>query len=322
VGCLGNGNCSGGTPICDPGTKKCATCLADNSGCSAPKPFCDTSAGTGSCVGCRNNGDCVSPKTCDGTKTCVGGTSPDGQPCTDSSQCLDGLCMTEASWGMPKGECSGTCTTLGAACAGGGVCVQGGSGNYCRTKCSCSGTYCSNNGGCRAGYGCATVLYDASNQASQVDICIPICNSNSQCSSGQCNLYSGWCEATSTRHKTGDTCTQDSDCESYYCLTDATDGWPNGYCTTICNSSDPVCPDGNWCNKYDSYPGVSFCYEKCTYSWDCPRWYTENYSCWGTGKPDNSSVCWADCFDANGYCTDSSQCCSPLTCDTANSVCK
>jgi hypothetical protein len=260
----------------------------------------------GKCEGCRTASDCTDPTkpVCDSTHTCVpnNATLADGQPCTASTQCTGGTCLDEPTYGRPNGYCSGTCTTPGSTCPGGGICI-GGNGSYrCVEKCTCSGTNCSNNGSCRVGYGCMNYMVDYTGSSATALVCEPLCDKNSQCANGTCNLYSGFCTAILGLAKNGSECSSNSDCESRLCLTEADQYFPGGYCASSCLIADKICPDSGYCATSGSTDASGTCFQSCVNSSTCSYYDScQTYS--------GNSICYPFCWGVGGSCSRNTDCC-------------
>ncbi|HJL19698.1 MAG TPA: RCC1 domain-containing protein [Sandaracinaceae bacterium LLY-WYZ-13_1] len=102
-GRLGNEDCSGATPVCDPSARACVGGLAE-ADCSGATPVCDTDAREG--VGCLMDGDCeaIVPRCDTGAQRCVECLAV--QDCDDGDRCTVDPC-----------EADGTCShTVRPAC--------------------------------------------------------------------------------------------------------------------------------------------------------------------------------------------------------------
>jgi hypothetical protein len=103
-----------------------------------------------------------------------------GGPCSISSGCTGGHCLTEAFDGFPHGLCTEECDPESDPCPAGSVCiVSPGWMNLCEPDCSV--------GSCRPGYQCA--------DEGEHRICKPACTANDQCRFGCC-LAEGSCDGS------------------------------------------------------------------------------------------------------------------------------
>lgn len=112
VECLDSGQCGGSTPICDPSSFDCRTCLADNTGCAGGTPVCDVSggAGDGACV------ECLEDSTCSGATPVCDTEAKACRTClADHRGCSGATPYCDASAGGGMGAC-GECISQ-AHCA-------------------------------------------------------------------------------------------------------------------------------------------------------------------------------------------------------------
>lgn len=119
TGCAGDGDCSGGAPVCDLDLAQCVECLlADDSGCAGDTPYCvgaDNSASE--CVECRSVEDCgFEAPLCDDGACVACMTEGDCVPfsgtplCRDDGQCVACLSEAECEAGEPVCDETGRCT--------------------------------------------------------------------------------------------------------------------------------------------------------------------------------------------------------------------
>jgi len=156
VGCLSNGDCSGGTPACNTTTRTCVECATDTQCGTTAKPFCSSA---GACVGCAmapagasacTKKDATHP-VCGATGACVEcAADPD---CHDASKPLCAAATATCvpcSMGAPSGAAA--CAKKDAAhpaCGATGACVE------CAADADCHDAnrgFCASNGTC---VGCA-----------------------------------------------------------------------------------------------------------------------------------------------------------------------
>lgn len=190
------------------------------------------------CLLYENGGNPV-PAKCGGERTAV-----DGGPCTCSADCRSesAVCLDEATTGMPRGVCARQCGAT-PDCEPGFVCMEG----YCFAGCMISDD-------CGAGRACAPTNVDgAANRAA----CTFLCDEDSDCSSGNCNVYRNMC-LPQGRVPSGAgvsaVCGRDSDCKSNACL--------DGACLTRCDRDNPRCPDDALCIE-------GLCLAECRNDADC-----------------------------------------------------
>jgi len=260
VACTANTYCKGAAATCNTTTNQCVGCLtrADCSGA------CQTCTG-GVCTAVQNQDDPgVCPGTCDSTGACKakqGQTCQTATDCTGGLPCSDGYCCNSACGGSCQ-ACNvpaslGTCTTLAAnaqphtghpPCTGtdpgcGGSCQGSATCSYptsaCGTaSCTASGSYqaagtCSN-GACTMPppQACASGKYCTGGACADLVANGGTCQSNGQCSSGNCSsstccasgltACSGTCMNLSSNNSNcgscGNSCTAGSSCSGGSCL--------------------------------------------------------------------------------------------------------
>jgi uncharacterized repeat protein (TIGR01451 family) len=137
-----NGNaCLGTTPVCNPATEICTACASDN-GSASPgacpsvlAPFCAT---TGACGKCTTSSDCSGAHAgpvCDSASGACGTACQADADCTTTQWCSpvtsgNGACVSKLANGAPLPTAAGTCTaTSGARVCASGVCDT--TGNEC-----------------------------------------------------------------------------------------------------------------------------------------------------------------------------------------------
>lgn len=252
--------------------------------------------------------DCADSK-CAASPACA--NLSDGLPCASDSQCGGGKCRTEAATGDPNGACSNSVSCSVSAQTGcrGGLCVEAGSFDLCRMR--CTGTGLGATGRCRAGYACLDTDSDTTNST---NYCLSLCSSDAECQGGAagygCNLWSKRCEQKDKGlSKYGAPCSSASQCESGYC----TRAFPGGYCIGVCSGTQKSCgPDGA-CYYYSSFgDNIGACWKSCSTNSQCrqPDYHCENL---GQGK-----IC--TCRLTGEPCLSNSECCSGM-CDVTFSTC-
>jgi hypothetical protein len=214
-----------------------------------------------------------------------------GQSCDSDDVCLSGLCFDEVTTGWPDGLCGQDCSLV--PCPIGSRCFDVGPYDLCLPACS-------DNDGCRPGYGCfdATASTDT---ATEPNYCLPNCKDDSQCPDTQtCNAYTGLCEPLGDLARNGEGCTNDGDCEGQICLTEATENFPGGTCVSVCDG-EGLCPGDGICR---TIPGTNwdltgYCFDGCTSNADC----RENYSCIsGSCYPGAPAGCGNNSVDLGEIC--------------------
>jgi hypothetical protein len=247
------------TSICEVGVSQCpesGVCLAISAG--------------------SNLGDCAPPCNADGTcadatlqcgkitsgpsgcifpmSDCLGSAAKDvyGADCNCAADCPTGAtCQTEMASGNPHGICIANCQPGITDCGPSAHCLTTQSGSYCAATCMVD-TDCP---------GVADVC-DTDN------ICLSICQSNSDCLSGACDLYTGRCGiASTTGAGVGAVCQADGDCISGECV--VLDGG-SGFCSSLCSVSRQGCPDHAVCIDTEGDAGnEGICVKACATDADC-----------------------------------------------------
>jgi hypothetical protein len=114
--------CSGDKPVCDPGSGTCVGCVGD-SDCMSPQ-VCDTTSHT--CVACTSDAQCMPGTVCGPSGQCVDGCS-DSQPCAGGKACCNKVC-TDLSGNVDAcGACDKPCDKPAHAAVSceGGMCKMG-----------------------------------------------------------------------------------------------------------------------------------------------------------------------------------------------------
>ena len=87
--------------------------------------------------------------------------------------------------------------------------------------------------------------------------CIAFCARPSDCRSGVCDPYNGYC-ANAHANPTGGgflaPCTQDTDCKSLFCAP-PNDPWLPNRCNTDCRAGASTCPEGGVCAPFSGNYG-------------------------------------------------------------------
>lgn len=207
----------------------------------------------GACVLYQSSGDEVEPGC--GAK----GQSPDGAGCTCTSDCATAaqgtVCLNEFTTGVPQGLCAHDCAE-DSDCNPGYLCTEGVCGPRCATSEECG-----------VGRSCDDLPND-------VRACTFLCDEDSDCSVGVCNLYSSRCVRGDLPSGGGvaAACTESSQCKSGVCL--------SGACFARCDASAQRCPDSATCVE-------GLCLVPCATSADCEGLGTPSCEDVGIGK-----VCW------------------------------
>lgn len=258
--CGVNEQCPSNHCIHDPYASPTCSGATDAMGC------CDdgTLGGAKGNVPTLGQGTCAASQNCDpyDAYTSGGNTTYDYCACTASSQCgkysgcdsappltSTQLAADDAFNCQPRPKTS--CTTVGAACAGGGVCVSvSGQGNYCEcsdnSQCGtgslcnkdynqCTGGICTHNGSATPdNFDCATRVSHTS--------CTP--PTTLGCSPGTYNATTSKCVCSADSQCNSNSCaTDNAGCSGGSCTGTAGKGGADG-CVTACSVSLGTCSPG------------------------------------------------------------------------------
>jgi hypothetical protein len=193
-----------------------------------------------------------------------------GSACTSTANCQTGLtCLTPnddlaTGAGVPNGICTLDCTSNpGTACAPyNGSCVSFEAGalakGFCMENCTQGVAASAANMKChlRQDFACATLGGGA--------VCVPICTDDAECGSRKCNPGTGLCEAQRMAGAPlGASCTVDSDCAGFFCLsfnTPPADGGPApGACSEFCRFGNTTSGCEFRITSLDAGPPVGAC---------------------------------------------------------------
>jgi hypothetical protein len=187
--------------------------------------------------------------------------SPAGDPdraCTCDGTCEAGaVCLMEELNGRAGGSCYLECDPRVA-----GSCP---SGSHCDpfsdtpTEGSCT-TPCTRDSDCGVGRLCYVAL----------NKCYPLCALPSDCRTGVCDVYSGFCGNARSNPSGGGflaPCLRDTDCKSLYCALPEDPWFPNR-CEVDCRVGVSTCPEGGLCVALSGSYGT--CVKPCVNGWGCP----------------------------------------------------
>lgn len=272
----------------------------------APAQCVRFSGGSPSCAatpaGCTSDVDCDATEMCNrSTGACVprptGGTTPLGGACTDSTECVSGLCYVGACSqgcdGLSPTSCPAGfyCNSSATGTCGEGLCLAGGAGPgadgaACAAATDCASLNC-------AGGVCARP-------------CLP--GGAVGCDEGfACQVIAGGCGGcVADRGGLGDPCAMSSDCASNLC---ATDGAGTMFCTALCDPANPAsCAAGYDCVDAGGVavcaPGAGSLGSGCATNEECVSGIcaTEGDTTYCTRLCDSANPCPADftCAAAGG----------------------
>jgi hypothetical protein len=172
----------------------------------------------------------------------------DGQNCACTSDCATAavgtLCFTEGVTGWAQGFCGHQCS----------------SDRECGTGTICAGRICQ--AVCRVPDDCGTGRICDFRSADDQLSCASLCDEDTDCLSGHCNVYSGRCTASIpalTGAGAAGACATNTDCRSDSCVM--------GACLSRCDSRFQRCPDATRCVALEGNSGL--CLPACASDADC-----------------------------------------------------
>lgn len=337
VGCDSTGDADCSNTCGDGLTEGSETCDGDCPTTCDDRDACTVDSFTGSAETCS--------LTCDATPIteCAGGDGCCAPGCTATN---DTDCSASCGNGqLDPGElCDGDCPT---SCDDGVACTEDrpvGAAATCNVQCINDPITV-----CAAGDGCCP---DGCSSANDADCaCVPrtcdemgwTCGSldtgcNSTVSCGTCLATQmcdgGTCVEVPANRGIGSACTSDNDCNSGFCLSEAGNGMPGGYCVAVCDGLFNQCAEGTCvggrCLKecgtdsdcrtgYECYAtlgstvnacqpvglGARTVGQSCTTSMDCAG--GENVFCEGPAAGYKNGYCQKYC-DTNNPCPFGSHC--------------
>jgi hypothetical protein len=175
-----------------------------------------------------------------------------GAACSEGT-CGEGFCITQTGLGWPGGYCSTRC---GDGCPQGGICYE--PFDICLTPCA---------GGCRSGYTCST-------------------------SFGADALDAAACVPGSPSGQVGSACADNGVCPvGGLCLSEASSGWPGGYCTVGCVVGQSGCGPGATCFDLDGGGDTPpLCLDGCASDTECRPGYVCETTYFGRALPSASCI--------------------------------
>jgi hypothetical protein len=183
-----------------------------------------------------------------------------GEACTDASECKSGACLAEP--GFAENACSAECSDA-APCPEGAVCAKYGEASMCFAACGqdadCREKHVCEGKACRApctqdvqcpapqkcfsGHCKPNCVDDAdcgTDKRCQEKKCLPLCRKDAECLPGEaCEVSSGRCTPKPGK-KMGETCSQDKECATGYCL-------PTRRLCSISCAGSTACPSDYTC---------------------------------------------------------------------------
>jgi hypothetical protein len=188
------------------------------------------------------------------------GSIPDGDPCECSTGCASGVCATEEyslatqGYGLVQGMCIRACEG-DDQCGPGYACIRDGTAlGVCFLECETVDT-------CPPTRTCGRPFGEGSPR-----VCIPLCQGDSECRGGSCDLYTGSCGGMSdpTLGGLSADCTDPSECRGGSCLV-------AGICSAHCSVARQGCPEDGVCIENGDGDDSGACLKRCVVDSDCPH---------------------------------------------------
>jgi hypothetical protein len=238
--------------------------------------FVEIPCGPSSCGGCCDTNNKCWPG---GNRFACGAGGNYCHSCTAMQACMAGSCelLPDMGAGGGNGDTGGGDEVTG----GGGQSASGGGGEMASGGGGSGAGGATGGGGAATGGGVAATGGGAADAgpACGPETCDGCCNAAGHCVSGKAHSACGWygeactsctssqtclADCVSTPTHVGTACMGDTDCSAVgtdaYCFTAATDGYPDGYCTTSCGVSSD-CGPGAAC--FDLTTSGAACFAVC-----------------------------------------------------------
>jgi hypothetical protein len=245
---------------------------------------------------CERDRDCADGRVCRSGWCVLGGRACDALGCDDFEECTEDSCQA--------GDCVHTPLEDGTSCGGEGTCVAAAT---CQAG-SCQGEPQPEGQPCDDGFFCTEL--DACDGSGG---CVGLerhCDSDGECSAGQCNEDVDACEKVPAEDYTscsdGEVCTRNDVCQAGSCT-----GGAACSCDSSCDTCDGGCCDVNYLGDC----GESGCSIDCGVDGcDC-RYNCAGPTCRGTCESDCAVLCTAG-SDCDLACAGDALC--SLACSTAD----
>jgi hypothetical protein len=274
-----------GDHICEDapdGLKTCLPpCISDQD--CRPGYMCrPTTTGQWACFPhCTSGAECPEAGTCDlwqGRCVAAATGGENGAPCTGDEDCK-GFCKTDVETGAPGGVCMSYCSPSKITCPPNNVCAWQ-LNPYVDPAYACMPVF-SPQVGCRPEYAPMLALgFTGGDEPQLLGVCQPACRGPADCSSGNCNRYSGLCDDPEIGGDHGAACGYHDDCKGL-CLF----FWAGGYCTGPCRPAAQDCPGDDVCIDLGI---LALCTKSCQSDPDCRDGYVcdqNSHSCLPPPQP-------------------------------------
>jgi len=190
--------------------------------------------------------------------TCKGRTTviTELAPCGCAADCAFGAsCISEAFSQSPGGICVRRCPIPSGVAAVPGEMACGGDAYVCAYEIGVPGGACAAK--CTSSAECPPFRV-----CSSVRGCVPLCQADSDCTTGPCNPYRGWCDSVPNmaRLPIGSACTSSTQCRG---------PCRRGLCTAECSRVRTGCPENGVCFDDGDGDDLGLCGQRCAVAADC-----------------------------------------------------
>ncbi len=204
-------------------------------------------------------------------------TIMDGHSCKCETDCLPGaMCLPEEDTGEARGFCLRLCNPAKQECSASSQCddvaAQVIGDDACTTSCQ-NDNDCTFGEICRDGLCCmpgvCRIACTTSQDCPQAQVCarksgcFPMCQSDSDCLSNDCNPYTTLCDGPTEGAGIHAPCLRHDDCKSLYCNP------ISKTCYTNCSVERQGCPEGAKCIRWVHGDDMGICFHPCETSSDC-----------------------------------------------------
>ena len=190
-----------------------------------------------------------------------------GAECAEAGEC-DEVEETPVCLKMPDGYCSASCGGGAFDCDSESVCDQlGDQAFFCLDGCLTE----NGSGDCRDAYRCSVRPEVINLDGSEVGVCVPRCERDSDCETGRRCAEGGDCVPRGEK-QAGEACARANQCNGGMCLQG--EAFRGGYCSARCDNQFAECEPGSLCANLE---GQAVCLAGCEGDGDCRG--SDGYTC-------------------------------------------
>ncbi len=210
---------------------------------------------------CVTNEDCGPGTACEDKRCVASNPGGVGAPCRINAGCASERCEITYNGGYCTDVCAQdgpSASFFNKGCSSGGTCARvSEAAGLCLSNCA-------SDGDCRDEYFC--------DREGGSGVCRPRCRGNTSCALGHsCHVAGGGrcIEGSALPRQTGARCATDDDCDSFYCLNEPDQGFPNGLCSADCTNDLRSCESAGLCILPSDPALASVCLQRCQSNFDC-----------------------------------------------------